>query len=252
MVFDAGVEPADTGIESSDAGVILSDAALNLGDTGSDHTDAGDEAGDTGVLLSDSGVGLSDSGVGLSDSGVGLSDSGVGLSDSGVGLSDSGVGLSDSGTSGNPPWFVLLSAHPISPGFPGEFSVLIQDNDGPADVVGGEVRDVAGRLIGALSVGPPHDAWRASLSIPLSWEAIAALAPINFAPPRGSYDVLATVWDRAGTRATMPFALPLRCLPPSLGACDSVCVALDTDQNCGACGHRCSGSSHCASGACSP
>lgn len=245
VIFDAAVGPADTGVESSDAGAILSDAGAVL-------TDAGVALSDAGVELTDAGLDPSDTGVEPSDAGLGLTDAGLEPTDAGVSLSDAGGDLMDAGLAGNPPIFVFLSGRPISPGFPGDLSVAIQDADGPADVVGGEVRDVAGRLIGALSVGPPHDAWRASLSIPLSWEAIAALAPINFAPPRGSYGVIATVWDRAGARATMPFSLSLRCLPPSLGACDSVCVALDTDQNCGACGHRCSGSSRCVSGACSP
>lgn len=244
---DAGPVSTDTGV---DAGrVERADARSEAVDAGNEAADAGSVA-DAGNEAADAGH-EADAGAEAADAGAEAIDAGSEAPDAGSEPIDAGSEPIDAGA-GHAPFFVFLTGHPISPRFPGDISVLVQDDDGPLDVIGGEVRDPAGRLIGTLIVGPPHDTWRASLSMPLSWEMLAALAPITFAPPRGSLDVIVTVWDRAGARADAQFGVPLRCAPPSLGACASVCVALDTDQNCGACGQSCGGTSHCVAGACAP
>jgi hypothetical protein len=119
------------------------------------------------------------------------------------------------------------------------FVVVVTDPEGLADIGGGSLQSPTGARYGTfVLIGPGQ------FQFSLSWSEIAAVEPINFVTQE-SRTFVASIFDAGGNTTTAEAQVRLNCDALGgqglAGACGGHCLALNTNQNCGACGAGCGG-----------
>jgi hypothetical protein len=164
-------------------------------------------------------------------------------------------GTSSSGSSGGSapvaPEIVSFdtSVATITQGGVFRYELVVQDDNGLADVAVAVVTDEAGALTYGELVQDAPGEW----SLLSSWGELHAIAPISMSGEEERV-FLVTVTDSAGLQTTATTTLKLTCV--GLVACDGLCFDLEfTDEHCGSCENACEfggGFGGCNAGECEP
>ena len=138
---------------------------------------------------------------------------------------------------GDPPSIIAITTD-ITTLHPGEsvtFRVQVTDADG--DLTGGKLLTPTGVTYAQFQASTTSpDVW----AVDVSWSELNFVEEITFPAGGTSRDFTVEFEDAAGNIAVDTTSLGLECSASSEGACsDGACVALDTVQNCTACGNDC-------------
>jgi len=191
--------------------------------------------------------GTGGAGTSSSTTGTGGSGGSGGATTGSTSSSSSGSSSSGSPPVNQPPVILTFGTNvtSLTQGQQVTFSAVVTDPDGIDDVIGGTLLDGGSATYGAFGSSAQEGAYQ----MILSWDQIHQVSPINFAQgATATRTFKAQFFDQAAHTAEQTVNLTLTC--NGNAACSGKCVNLMTDkQNCGTCGHVCTGGS-CSQGKC--